>query len=56
MELCGHEAFRSGFGLLRVNVGRMEMGRGLQSGHGGDDVGLRAIHVATGGSLFREVW
>ena len=48
MDGCGHEAVRSGSGLLRVHVGRLEVGHRLQSGHGGAGWNVPAIHVATG--------
>ena len=48
MDLRGRQALCCGLGLLRVDVGCLEVGDQLQFGHGRAGWGVPAIHVATG--------
>ena len=46
----GHEIVRRGFGLVRINVWRLDMGHRFQSGYGGASWGMPAVYVAAGGA------
>ena len=44
----GDEALRCRFGVLRFHVQRLEVGCGLQFGHGGVGLGLASLHASAG--------
>ena len=48
LDLCGPQTLCGGFGLLHIDVGRMEVGYRLQSGHGAAHCCGPTIYVATG--------